>query len=181
MTDCRILLLIAIAGLFNTSCGSNLHLYDFYQEHKGRPGTTNFVVPGWLIWFGSGLVHESTPDPQTREALKLLKRVGSIRFMVSEEASQIPLSSINRLREQVLRDDFEDLLLIKSGQTNVSILVKEKRKKIRGLLLLIKDEGDFVFLNIKTRLRPKDLTRFIRSFEKELKVEKPLQQPRPQA
>ena len=75
--------------------------------------------------------------------------------MISEEMQHIPAKEINHLVEKLRQDDFEDWILVRESETNVNIMAREEKGKIKNLLFLVQDESDFVFLSLKSKL-PKD-------------------------
>ena len=60
------------------------------------------------------------------------------------------------------RDKFEDIIMVKeAGGANVNIMMRGNSKKIKNLLILVKDEGEFVMLSMKTNLKYKHLNKFL--------------------
>ena len=56
--------------------------------------------------------------------------------------------------------------------TNVNIMIAEKKGKIRNLILLISEDEELVFLNLKMKLSNKKLGELINMFQKKDAVEK---------
>jgi hypothetical protein len=63
---------------------------------------------------------------------------------------------VKRLR----RDGFEDFIAVKEKDTDVHLMVRERRDKIKGVVIMVKDDGDFVLITAKCNLSAKDLMSF---------------------
>ena len=155
------LLLFAVAF---SSCSSPRTPAQFYHTHKVNQGVKNFNLPGWLVWMGSGIAKPMVKNPEAKAALKLAKKTGTIRILVSEENSLVSNSEINTFVSNIKRSGYEDLIQVRQGQTVVNILARDKKDKLRNLLILVKEEDTFVFLDMKTRIKYKDLAELINGY-----------------
>jgi hypothetical protein len=168
-------MLIAIAL---SSCGTPKNTAQFYQMHKNRPGVTNFKLPGWLVWLGGGIAYNSVRDEDTRAALRVARKVGKLRIMASENAAVIPAEEVRAFMSNIQQNGYEQLLSVREGRSStVNIMINDRRDKIRNMLILVNDEDGFVFLDLKTRLKYKEITELINYFlEKEEEEEAPIEE-----
>jgi hypothetical protein len=155
------LLLFAVAL---SSCNSPKTTAQFYHTHKVHQGVTNFKLPGWLVWMGSGIAAPMVKNPEAKAALKLAKKTGTIRFLVSEEHSLVSNAEMNTFVTNIKRSGYEDLIQVREGKTVVNILARDKKDKLRNLLIMVKEEDSFVFMDMKTRIKYKDLAEMINSY-----------------
>lgn len=155
------LLLFAVAF---SSCSTPRTTAQFYHTHKVQQGVTNFKLPGWLVWMGSGIAAPMVKAPEAKAALKLAKKTGTIRLLVSEEYSLVSNSELNSFVSNIKSAGYEDLIQVREGKTVVNILARDKKDKLRNLLILVKEEDSFVFLDMKTRIKYKDLAEMINSY-----------------
>jgi hypothetical protein len=167
--------IFALLGLtiFLTSCNSTKSISNFYHAHKREKGTVNFRIPGFLIWMGTGIAYESIKEPETRAGMKIAKKIKGLRFMVNEDANTIPQEEVHALLANLRQDKFEDLLYVKDQETTFTLMIKEKKEKIKRIFLLVQEPDEFVLMEVKTSLKIKDIQKLIKSFQKEIKIEKP--------
>lgn len=157
-----IFLLIALCtSIALSSCQSPKTAAQFYQTHKRQKGVQNFKIPGWLIWTGAGIGKAFVKEPEAKAALQLAKRIGKVRMMMTEETSPISAKEVSAFLGHIKSDGYEDLLQVRSEGTTVSILVLEKKEKLRNMLILVNEEDSFFYFDLKTRLRYKDLSKMI--------------------
>ena len=162
------LLLLPFLSLLLSSCGSPATVGAFYREHKRKEGVRNFSIPGWLIWLGTGLANSVIDDEEARVALRLAKKVKRLQLMIAEDASPISTNDVRSFVSSIHDSGFEDLIYVRDQETNINILVKEHRNKLRHLVVLVNDDSDFVFINMRTNIKVKDISKVIRYFlEKE--------------
>lgn len=134
----------------------------------------NFTVPGWLVWFGSGIANEIVKDEDIKVGLRLARKVKKLRFMIAEEHNPITQSEINSFVRQLKQNNgFEDLVYVREENTNVNILVRDKKEKIRDIVILVSEDDEFIYFNMKSKIKYKDIAEVVNHFlKKELGIEK---------
>lgn len=174
------MIVLCLAFLLS-SCSSTKSVSGFYQAHKREKGVLNFTLPGWLIWLGTGIAHESVKEQEAKVALQLAKKVKRLRFMVMEDKNTASHTEISSLVSNLRKDNFEDLIYVKEGTTTFTFMIREKKDKIRNLFFLVSEDDELVMMEMKSNLRYSDISKLIKQFSKELKIDKPLKKPLPQA
>lgn len=167
----NILLLLSLIILPGLAFSQNKALNKFYRQHKRGADIQNIKVPGWLVRFGGKIARKKVEKEEDKMAIDLLQNFGPVRFMYSEDGSQIPEKNIQKLREALLRDNFEDLIMIRDGEMNLQIMVEEQDNVIRNLFMLYNDneEGEMVFISAKANMKLEDLGKLInKAMEKKL-------------
>lgn len=163
-------LIILLLPLLLASCGTGNNVVKrFYAQNKHKEGVQNFSVPGWLIWLGSGIAISAVDDEDAKPALRLAKKVKRLRIMVAENSDPVSQSEINQFVKDMRLSEYSDLIQIRDEKTNVNIFAKEKEDVLKELVILVKDEKEFVFLGMKTSISIDDLSKVISTYiEKEL-------------
>lgn len=169
-----ILILFAI-GL--SSCGTPKTTAQFYHTHKHKEGVTNFKMPGWLIWIGGGIAQSAVQDPNAKAGLRLARKVKKLRFMATEGDNPITAAEVSDFITNIRSTGYEDLLIVQDGSSTVHMLSREKKEKLKNLVILVNDEEEFVFMDMKSRLKYEDLTGLANSFLKNKEEEKPAEEP----
>lgn len=158
----------AIALFVFSSCG-NAHINSFYNQNRWKKGTVNFTVPGWLIWTATGVMNESAKNEETKALLKLAKKIKGAKFLVAEDGRRISKADVNQLVKDLKNDDFEDLIFIKDGETTVSMMIEEKKDKIKNLFFIIDDGGEFIMMNLRTKLKLEEVNKVIKFYQERKK------------
>ncbi len=170
-----ILILFAI-GL--SSCSTPKTTAQFYHTHKHKEGVTNFKMPGWLIWIGGGIAQSAVQDPNAKAGLRLARKVKKLRFMATEGDNPITAAEVSDFITNIRSTGYEDLLIVQDGSSTVHMLSREKKEKLKNLVILVNDEEEFVFMDMKSRLKYEDLTDLANSFlKKNKKEDEPTEQP----
>jgi hypothetical protein len=151
---------------------------NFYRQHKRLEGVKNFKIPGWLVYFGTGITHDIVKNEETKSILKLARKVGKMRIMIAEETNPIPVSAVNNLVTESRSGGYEDLIYVRDDETTVSIMGKIKKDKFKRLLFLVNDGSDFIFFEMKSRIRVKDITELINLATKKTPLEKKKETPK---
>ncbi|MCO6493249.1 MAG: DUF4252 domain-containing protein [Phaeodactylibacter sp.] len=138
----------------------------FYHTHKHKEGVTNFKMPGWLIWLSGGIARGFAREPEAKAGLKLARKVKKLRFLVAEDGSPISSAEVNEFITDIHSSGFEDLLVVKEGSSTVHILSREKKEKLKNLVILVNDEEEFVYMDMKSRLKYEDLSELVNTILK---------------
>ncbi|MDX1942998.1 MAG: DUF4252 domain-containing protein [Saprospiraceae bacterium] len=138
---------------------------EFYRQNKHLKGVRNVKIPGWLVWFGSGIAYDMIKDEDAKVALKLARKVGKMRFMIAEEENPIPTASVSNFVSESRRSGYSDLIYIRDEGTTVNIMGKiKKNDKFRDLVIMVSEEDEFVFFHMKSNIRMKDLSDLLNHF-----------------
>jgi len=134
---------------------------DFYRQHKRLKGVKNVKIPGWFMWFGTGIAHDIVKNEDAKAILKLARKVGKMRFMIAEDTNPIPVSDVANLVTDSRMGGFEDLIYVRDDETTVNIMGKVKKDKFKRLMIMVNDGSDFVFFEMKSRIKVTDITELI--------------------
>lgn len=160
----RIALAAALLGALFFSARAQPSVRAIYRAHKRADGDNfHFMLPRPVFWLGSLFL-------KSRDERKLLRSVRNARILVIDGGSSISPLDMAQMLHRAEKAGFEPLLTIKNGPTRVSINVKERKNKIRGLFITMVDEGDFVLLSLKTKLDMKNVERLLERLSKEKKL-----------
>ena len=100
------------------------------------------------------LQDEVGEDNLDRQLYKLASYTRNMKILIMEssELYRLKVDKASFLKE-LKEDMFEDYVTIRHKTSNVNVLVREKRNKIRNILFLIMDnEFGLVMVDVKTRI-----------------------------
>ena len=161
------LLTISLSLLINT-VEAQSPTKAFYQTHKKKEGVFNMKIPGWLIWFGGGMLYNSINDPDAKVFMKLAKRIKNFRLMVSEHGSPVSDEEMEVFVQDIRQKDFEELIFVKDDGSTVNVIGRTKNKKLKDLLLMVQDDGEFIYMSMKTNIKAKHINEIIQHFVSEV-------------
>lgn len=166
----RILLLLLVSCSVLAEAQTST-INKFYREHKRDKGTINANLPGWLVKLGAGICRPYVEDEEAKIALRLAHKVKRTKFLVAEDGEgRISQGEYMRLLAGVKKEGYQELIQIRDEGDNVAILSRERKGIINRILILVKEEDSFVMLSSKTKIKQKDLNRFVNDIiELELK------------
>lgn len=165
----NILLIISLFALPGLCLSQNRAINKFYRQHKHDAGVTKAKLPGWVVRVGGKIAKVSSDSKEEKNALNLTRKFGKVKFMYSEEGTKISPKAVENLRQGLLRQNFDDLILIKDANMNLQIMVEDVDDKVRSILMFYNDgeDGEMFFLSARTNISYKDLKQLIEENMKE--------------
>jgi hypothetical protein len=142
----------------------------FYHKYKRADNTVNMTLPGFVLGMGASFArkHMDKEDKKAMMALEFTKSIKSIRLLVMEDANLVSQKDYNQLIDGLKKKDkLSDLITVKDGRTSVNIMIRDKKKHISNFVILVNEENEFVMISFKTKLRYKDLRKFMREVMKD--------------
>ncbi len=157
----NLLLFIFLFSFSISAQSQNRHIKNFYHQHKKEEGMRNFVIPGFLIWFSTGIANEMVEEQEAKIFLKFAKKFKTMRFLVQEDENTITREEYNHLVAGAKKGNYEELISVKEKGKTFHIMGRGKKDKLKNLLVLVSSEDTFVMMSMKTKIRTKDLNRLI--------------------
>jgi hypothetical protein len=149
-----------------TSFAQTKSINKFYRQYKHQEEVTNFSLPGWLIRFGLGISGEKKNMEEVE--LTLVKSLKKVRLLVSEGVTPIKKEDYNTLLTGLKEESFEDFFSLRQDGADVRLYVREKKDKVKNLLLLVNEDEEFVMISLKTKLPTEVLEEHKKEFAKEI-------------
>ena len=151
----------------NYVAAQNMPISNFYDKYKYEENTTKISLPGWIVRFGAWIGRKVADDEETKEALKLAKKIRFIRVLQIEDSNPVSTKDVKRLTRKLERRKFEPLLFISDGSMRTQIMVKEKDGLIRNFFLLVQEEDSFTMVSLKMKLHVDDINKVIQMLKDE--------------
>lgn len=149
------LLIIILIGVSLPLSGQRKSINRFICKYKNQKEATTISIPGWWIRTGGTFVKWAMDEEDFQEAETLIDLVGGVRglrMMIVENPTSVNQSDVHELIRGLHKSKYEDYIMIKDGTSNISFMVKEKNSKIKGIILLIQDEENIIFMRLKTNI-----------------------------
>ena len=157
---CSCIAVILFLGI-NYTAAQNMPISNFYEKYKYEENTTKISLPGWIVRFGAWIGRKAADDEETKEALKLAKKIRFLRVLQIEDSNPVSTKDVKCLTKKLKRRQFEPLLFIREGSMRTQIMVKERHGRIRNFFLLSQDDESFTMVSLKLRLHVNDINKVI--------------------
>ena len=161
----NILLAVFLLSVPTIFYGQNKALNKFYRQHKRGKQVQNMKLPGFLIKFGGKIAikHSDMEESEKELAKSLIKKAGAVKFMYSEDGTKIPKKDIKQLKQNLQKDEFSDLIMIKSGEMDFQLMIQERDGFVKSLFMLYNDlqEGEMAFVTMKMNLALDEVTKMV--------------------
>lgn len=136
---------------------------DKMKKHKDSYVVT---LPGWLLRTGINMADDNNKiyEPGIQEIVDGVKR---LRVLFLNGDSQLSNSEIRSVVNQIKeKDGYVDYATVKEDGTNLHVVVKEDKNKVKSLVLLANTEEGFTIINLKTDIDMDELRAANLSFNK---------------
>ncbi len=152
-------------------------VFDIYEEYAGKDGfTTVYITPKMFQLFANIEIED---DDEAEEVINIVKNLKGIRILVydneeeDDDGNTIALKNLYNPRNLydeftnlVPRDFYEDLMVIKDGDTDVRFMVHETTPgTISELLMLVGDPDNFVFISLAGIINLRDISKLSNSVD----------------
>ncbi|MCI5082129.1 MAG: DUF4252 domain-containing protein [Saprospiraceae bacterium] len=124
---------------------------NFYQKYKSQQNITDVNLSGWLLKATSMVSSNDEADKDD-----FLKKITYFRALIMEESNPVKKSDFKKLKSDIRKAKFEELIKVKDGGSDIEILVKDDNGFITDAILLVNDKEDFVLLSMEGRFRLSD-------------------------
>jgi hypothetical protein len=144
--------------------------HGLYWKYKDYDGAIALSVPRWVIHAGSWFVDEKSDR-------KLIRKVRKMRVLVFEEQdSPVTKGDVEKFTRKARRRHLESMLTIREQQTRVEVWAKERRNKLRKVVILVREPDTFALVSFRTKMHIDEIGQLLKDLSKDYKdkSDKPL-------
>lgn len=155
----KLLFILALAGFLPAlAMGQSPAMNRFYKTYKRTDESTHITLPGWVVRLGAGLAKGAAETEEEKAAFKLAGTIRKFRVLAIEDHNPVKAEDMDRLIAGLRRENMEELITVRDGQTRFHLFIKDKKqKKIKKALIVVQEPDAFTFVGLKTRLRYEQL------------------------
>jgi uncharacterized protein YqkB len=99
-------------------------------------------------------------DGESEEVIAMIRKISKIKIMTVENGSK---AMIDEYASYLTDEKFEDWATIKHNGDKINLQVKQTGENIKNLMLTVDSGKELVFIDIKGKFTPKDISDFINS------------------
>ncbi|HDS07395.1 MAG TPA: DUF4252 domain-containing protein [Bacteroides sp.] len=142
----KILLITVLAALCATMLSQPSGLDRLYYTYKGEKGVVSLRIPGFLLRIAGAI---ADLDPEERELVRSLR---SVTVLTIEDNTRY--RDVNFAREvnvDRMTNGYHLLMEVHDGQEDVVIAAREKKGRIRDLIVLVGGDEN-VLVHVRGRM-----------------------------
>ncbi|MGC4128756.1 MAG: DUF4252 domain-containing protein [Bergeyella sp.] len=134
----------------------NMAFFDNPHYDYGNAEFTSVNVPVWLAKpFVKNALRE---DGESEEVVNLVKKIKKIRILTVENGNPEMLKNFS---QYLSKNNYEDWVTLKHDGQNVNIRAFQEGEVIKKLMLLVNSGEELVFVDIKGKFTPEDISNVI--------------------
>ena len=138
---------------------------NLYWKYKDYDGAIALSVPRWVIHAGSWFVDEKAER-------KLMRKVRKARVLVFEDQdSPVTKRDMEKFTRKARRKGLESMLSVREKQTRVEVWAKERRNKLRKVVIFVNEPETFALVSLRTKLNIDEIGVLLKDLPKEFKGE----------
>lgn len=146
-----ILILIA-APLFAQSQSKSLEA--LIDRYKDLPNSFNMNFGGSFLGMSNWIMNEED-DKEVKELIKSINNMHLFTLPIGEGG--VERKTLAKLRKDMGKESYEDLMAIRDGEDHINMLVKEKNGIISSLVMLIESQEELTILDFSGAIDMKNL------------------------
>lgn len=131
----------------------------FINQHKVEDHALAISIPGWMldiVSMSANFIDED--DKEARELLKLSDKISKVRLLIlDDEAPGVSKKDMKKLFSGLKKDNFEDLITVKSEGTVVRLMIKEKNDVIKNITAFISSEDATILMTLSGKFNLDEL------------------------
>lgn len=139
-----------------TSCSKNT-IGNLFDEAKKSDNYIAFTIPKWVIKTTKDKVFEGHLGT-SNNSYNLLNHVDKVRVLVQDDKSKLNMGSMKNIFNNITNDKhYEEYLTVREGDQHTSIVVNERKDRVKDILLFTESDDSVVLLHLKSDISVKDL------------------------
>lgn len=161
------LILLLIGSCLNMNA-QNKEIRKLYRSVKRSEQTKKIKLPGIILDLGMLVAKkELKEDPGGMAVYEAIKKINKLRLVSSEDQNFIQSKRTARLTDLV-NAKMESLVSINTPDTDFNILIKEKKDRIKKIVILGHMEEDYILFAVNSNIDLKQLYQVINKYSGEL-------------
>jgi len=156
-----ILIIFLLAGHIGI-CQSQA-VMDFHNKYKDNGKYLSVKIEGGLLKMLSGV---ETNDEETQDFIDAVSKIEAIDVhSINRDDGDFTDSDVKKFKKEVYKEKYDELMIVRDGDTDVDFLIKEKKGKISDLLLVVDEPDEFIIVSISGEIDLKTIAKVTENFD----------------
>jgi hypothetical protein len=137
--------------------GQSKAVMNFHNKYKDNGKYLSVKIEGGLLKMLSNV---ETNDEDTQEFLDAVSKIEAIDVhSIDRSEDDFDESDIWRFKKEIRKEKYDELMIVRDGNSDVDFLIKERKGKISDLLLVVDEPDEFVIVNISGEIDLKTIAK----------------------
>lgn len=130
---------------------------DFHNKYKDSGKYLSVRIDGGILNLLSGI---ETNDEEANDILEAMSKIDAINVhSIDRIEDEFAEADIKKFKRDIQKEKYDELMIVRDGDTDVDFLIKEKKGKISDLLLVVDEPDEFVIVNISGEIDLKTIAK----------------------
>jgi hypothetical protein len=136
---------------------------DFHNKYKDNGKYLSVKIEGGLLKMLSSV---ETNDEDTKEFLNAVSKIEAIDVhSVDRKDGDFNESDIKKFKKDISKENFDELMIVRDGDSDIDFLIKEYKGTIRNLLFVVDDPDEFVIVSISGDIDLKTIAKITQNMD----------------
>ena len=152
-----IVLIILLFLTGNIAICQSQAVMNFHNNYKDNGKYLSVKIEGGLLKMLSNV---ETNDEDTQDFLDAVSKIEAIDVhSIDRNEENFDESGINKFKREIKKENYDELMIVRDGDSDVDFLIKERKGKISDLLLVVEEPDEFVIVNISGEIDLKTIAK----------------------
>ena len=132
----------------------------FIEQYEGNDQFTTVYITSKMF----SLIAQIPENESEDDFMNIIRRLTGVRILSSDS---LPSGSgiYQKARNLLVRNGFEDLMVVKDGTEEIKFMVQEKGEIISDFVMLLGDNHNFTLISLTGNLRLKDISKLSKTMD----------------
>jgi hypothetical protein len=132
-------------------------IMDFQNKYKDNGKYLSVKIEGGLLKMLSNI---ETNDEDTQDFIDAVSKIEAIDVhSINRDEHDFDESDIKKFKKDVRKEKYDELMIVRDGDSDVDFLIKERKGKISDLLLVVDEPDEFIIVSISGEIDLKTIGR----------------------
>lgn len=153
-----------ILGFITLSMGINAQsiIDKYYDKYSGAEGFTSVYISKYMF----EMFAENQEDLDMEDEIEqIISQLDGIKILITDDdpATKAPINLYNEVMKQLPSSTYKEIMVVKEGDQNVNMYVKEEKDKVTELLMVIGGGDENILMSIQGNIDMKNISKLAKS------------------
>lgn len=153
-----------ILGFIAFSLGMNAQsiIDKYYDKYSGADGFTSVYISKYM--FEMFAENQENLDMED-EIEEIISQLDGIKILLTDDdaTTKAPINLYNEVMKQLPSSSYKEIMVVKEGDQNVNMYVKEDKGKVVELLMVIGGGDENILMSIQGNIDMKNISKLAKS------------------
>lgn len=135
----------------------------YFNDSDGLKSKANFTSINLPLFLAKPMIRKALReenDKDSKAVMNLIRKISKVKILTIENGKE---ELVKNYSKYLLDNKYEDWMSIKSNGQNVNIKAQQNGEIIKKLMLTVNSGKELVFIDIRGKFSPEDITQVINS------------------